>query len=96
MATKGEIKVLARLTACEQIIQHLLLMAANNSDDPIRELKAYRKRVLEAAKDATVSGVDPAMSDHLSAELEQCLDDLLSDLIQKASSKGSRAGERRG
>lgn len=95
MATQGEIKVLARLTACEQLIQHLLLMAANNSGDPVGTLMGYRKRVLEAAKSSTITGVDAAMSDHLAAELEQCLDDLLSDLIRKVSSENNQGEESR-
>lgn len=85
MATKGEIKVLARLTACEQLIQHLLLMVANSTGNPLAALSKYRKRVLEDARSATIKGADAATSDHLAAELEQCLDDILSDLIRKVS-----------
>ena len=84
MPTEGQIKLLARLTAAETIIQHMLWMIVSTKRDPIGELEAYRDRVLDNATTATIRGVDPAMSDLLAQELKDSLDNLLSDTIRRA------------
>lgn len=84
MATQGEIKLLARLTAAETLIQHLLFMVASVKPDPVAELKAYRERVLAEYSEITMQGFDAASSDLLAQELTEALDNLLSVAIARA------------
>jgi hypothetical protein len=92
MATQGEIKLLARLTAAETLIQHLLFMVASTKPDPVAELKAYRERLLAEYSKVTMRGFDPASSDLLAQELTEALDNLLSVAIARA--QGSPPGRR--
>lgn len=84
MLSKGELKVLARLTALETLVEHLLFMIASSKSDPIAELRAYRERVLADSSQSTLAGVDPAMSDLLMQELTEALDAVLSRTISRA------------
>jgi len=88
MATKGEIKLIARLTAAETMIQHILFMIASSKPDPVGELEAFRDRVLSEYSEVTLRGFDAASSDLLAQELHDALDELLSVAIARA--QGSR------
>jgi hypothetical protein len=45
-ATEGEIKLVARITALEILVQHLICLACNRDLD---EVEAYRELVMEDA-----------------------------------------------
>lgn len=81
MVSEGEIKVLARITALEVLVQHLLFVAFDRNAD---ELRAYRERVLSEYTESTLKGVDAVYSDLLMQELHDALDRLLSHLIERA------------
>lgn len=88
MATKAEIKLFARLTAAEVLIQHLLWMVASSGPRPIQTLQGYRHRVLEEASESTFPNADPATSDLWAQEYREALDALLSKAVARA--QGSR------
>src|SRR5260370_42672195 len=66
-ATEGKIKLVARITALEILVQHLICLACNRDLD---EVEDYRERVMEDASVTSVKGFDPAASDLLAAELQ--------------------------
>lgn len=84
MATKGELTILARLTACETLIQHILLMIAASKDDPVATLEDYRARVMDEYETVTFKGFDAATSDLLAQHLREALDDILTTLVSRA------------
>ena len=67
MATQGEITLLARMTALEMTVTRLLLAL------PDDVYEAIRADLLQSAPTNSIRGVDAAMSDLLSAELQQQL-----------------------
>jgi hypothetical protein len=79
-ATEGEIKLVARITALEILVQHLICLACNRDLD---EVEDYRERVMEDASVTSVKGIDPAASDLLAAELQAALDRIFAALIRK-------------
>src|SRR5713226_5575289 len=79
-ATEGEIKLVARITAMEILVQQLICLACNRDLD---EVEDYRERVMEDASVTSVKGFDPAASDLLAAELQAravCRDRNIADL----------------
>jgi hypothetical protein len=84
MDRSQEIKLLVRVAACEQLIQHLLFMVAKSGGDPVETLKDYRARVLDEYREATIKGADAATSDLLAQELYDALDTILSRVIARA------------
>lgn len=82
-ASEGQIKLLARITALEYLMQHVLLMAASSSENPRQEIEGYRQRVSDDLKTSTVSGVSPEMSDLLAQELDEAVDSIFSSLLAK-------------
>ena len=83
MGTNQLIKLTARVTAVEILVQHLLLMIVSNKPDPIRALEEYRSRVLCEYEEATVKEVDAFTSDVLTQELKDALDEVLSNLVSR-------------
>jgi hypothetical protein len=81
MTEVGQIKLLARITALEILVEHLLFVAFDRNHE---ELRAYRERVLSEYAESTLKGFDPAYSDALMQELSEALDRLLSHLIERA------------
>lgn len=81
---KSQITLVARLTAVEILVQHLLVMVMSKKHDPVAELRACRDRVLREHPQATIKGIQPAMSDLVAQELTQALDALLSEAIIRA------------
>jgi hypothetical protein len=79
-ATEGEIKLVARITALEILVQQLICLACNRDLD---EVEDYRERVMEDASVTSVKGFDPAASDLLAAELRDALDRIFAALIRK-------------
>jgi hypothetical protein len=69
-ASEAQIKLIARITALEVLMQHVICLACDRDLD---EVRAYRERVLEDASETSIQGFSPAASDHLSAELEEAL-----------------------
>jgi hypothetical protein len=82
--SSGQIKLLARLTAAEVLIEHLLFMVASSKPDAAAELEAYRLRVLAEHAEATIRGFDPVTSDLLAGELSEALDALLRKTVDRA------------
>jgi hypothetical protein len=81
---KSQIKLVARLTALEILVQHLLVMVASAKRDPVAELRTCRDRVLRKHSQAKIKGFEPAASDLVAQELTEALDALLSEAITQA------------
>jgi len=79
-ATEGEIKLVARITALEILVQQLICLACNRDLD---EVEDYRERVMEDASVTSVKGFDPAASDLPAAELQAALHRIFAALIRK-------------
>ena len=79
-----EIKLFARLTALEIVIQHLLVIVASEKDDPVAELRACRDRLLRNHSQTKMKGFEPATSELVAQELAEALDALLSEAITQA------------
>jgi hypothetical protein len=92
-ATEGEIKLVARITALEILVQHLICLACNRDLD---EVEDYRERVMEDASVTSVKGFDPAASDLLAAELQARWVKKLKHPSGVASSGGVPRSEHRG
>jgi hypothetical protein len=73
------IKDAMRLYAVEFFVATLFAVHCVNLDpsDPLKPLERAKKGMIEGAQKNTFSGQDPAMSDHLSAELEAAVTRLL-------------------
>lgn len=90
-----EAKLVARITALEILVQHLLVMVACAKADPIAQLAAYRERVLAEHSEGTISGTDAATSDLLTQELTEALDAVLSQALARAQgNRPSKQGRR--
>lgn len=74
MATKLELKMLARLRAHEVLIQNLLRLAFNNDPDTIRDFAARQYASLDTSR---LPDLDPAMSAHLPYETQEALASIL-------------------
>ena len=75
--TKDEVEAEARLAALEGLattLYNMVLTVAGLSDDQIASLD---KTLLDNAARAAISRFDPAMSDHVSAEVHRALERLL-------------------
>jgi hypothetical protein len=78
MIDENAVKLEARLCAIEFAICELF--SAFYSKLPAREIHKRHDQLLAAMRKRGVRGVDPAVSDLLSAEAETALHELLSDL----------------
>lgn len=83
MLKEGQIKVLARLTAVERLMTHVLWILHRDEDDPLQALRDYRVRLSLELRSATIQGFDAAMSDLLAQELEEAADRLVGSLIER-------------
>jgi hypothetical protein len=79
-ATEAQIKLFARITALEVLMQQVICLACDRDLDAV---VAYRERVLRDASVTSVRGFDPAASDLLAAELHDALAAIFDALIRK-------------
>ena len=91
-ATEGEVKLVARVTALEILVRHLLQISASAAPDPATELDGYRERVLASYRAGTVKGFAPVVSDLLTQELTDALDALLSKAVSEMRDDQSPPG----
>lgn len=83
LPSKGQITMLARLTALEYLVSHLLWMAARNAGDPHAELESFRRRVGDDLRAATLRGVPPEWSDMLMQETEEFADQTIQGALRR-------------
>jgi hypothetical protein len=81
---KNQIKLVARLTALEILVQHLLVMVTSAKHDPVAELRACRDHVLRKHSQARIKDFEIAASDLVAQEMTEALDTLLSEAITQA------------
>ncbi|EHK75210.1 hypothetical protein SM0020_24920 [Sinorhizobium meliloti CCNWSX0020] len=89
--TEDEIRLEARLTAIEYMIGHTLsrfYFVSGISDEQLDAAEVKGRRALAAT---TFPGVDPAIADHFSAEIQENVEringiarDMLTDIREKA------------
>ena len=68
------IKAEMRLFVLETLVALLYAQQAKTSRDPAASVQALRAVLIEKAQKQTFAGVDPSLSDLLSAELEAAVD----------------------
>ena len=92
--TERELELQARINALEYLLkqihwQFVLEKAARESivetkdyaDVAVWDLKLFRNRALEQLKNTSIKGVDPALSDHVSALVREHVERILGELI---------------
>jgi hypothetical protein len=95
MIDKNRLDVEVKLFALEQIVLHLSKMvfcATGVSEEGVRQFRASCREQLSAQ---TLPGVDPAMADHVTAEIEAEVDRLaahIERLVEGAWSQLRAAG----
>jgi hypothetical protein len=75
--TEEQLKLEARLTAIEYMIGHAysrILVMLKTTDEQMDQMEAQAKLSLGQT---TLPGVDPAMADHFSAEIQEAIEHLL-------------------
>jgi len=72
-----EIEAEMRLWTLEAFVCEIFSLWCAQQESPGSIYASLRKRMLDAAKHRRFEGVDPAMSDHLSAELESAVKRLM-------------------
>jgi len=78
---KMAIEAVARQQAIQYLLRHLLVAHVLRDPDPVGTLAAMRGNVRETLS-AETYGEDPALSDHISAEIEAAVDEQLSAVLQ--------------
>jgi hypothetical protein len=81
-----EVQMLARLTALEILVQHLVWIV--HGKDPLA-VRAYAETLDRSLAAAHVPMVDPALSDHMSAEIQEQTSRILRELIERAEAAAS-------
>lgn len=104
--TERELELQARINAIEYLLRQvhwqfvfdkaareLIAETKDPADVAVSELKVFRKRALEQLKGTSIKGVDPALSDHVSAlvreHVERVLEELIAGIEGKHGPKGS-------
>ncbi len=87
MATKLELKMLARLRAHEVLIQNLLRLAFNNDPGAIRDFAARQHASLDTSR---LPDVDPAMAARLPYETQEALASILDGVVRHVESRRPR------
>ena len=81
MTEQEGIQMLARISALEILVQHLVWMAHGKNVPAVRNYAEMLHRSLERAH---LPAVDPALSDHMAAEIQDQVSRILRELIDRA------------
>lgn len=81
---KDQIKLVARLTALEILVENLLVIVMSAKHDPVAELQACRERMLRKHSQAKMKGFEITAPDLGAQEMTEALDELLSEAIAQA------------
>jgi hypothetical protein len=78
--SESEVKLFARITALETLMQQVICLACDRDLD---EVRSYRERVLQDASVTAIRGFSAVKSDLLSAAHEDALAAIFDALISK-------------
>jgi hypothetical protein len=89
--SETELQLEARVIALEYLLKHcfwnLIVQQINADDgdggDAVNEAKLFRKLCRESLKKAAFAGVDPALSDHVTALVSEHAERVLGELVQE-------------
>lgn len=102
--SETEIELEARVVALEYLLKHcfwnviIQRIDADGGDDQdaVNEAKLFREMCRERLKEASFSGVDPALSDHVAALVSDHVERLLGELVQEMGEQLGRGLSSRG
>jgi hypothetical protein len=81
-----EVQMLARLSALEILVQHLVWIVHGKS---VLAVQTYAETLDRSLATAHVPTVNPALSDHMSAEIQEQTSRILRELIERAEAAES-------
>jgi hypothetical protein len=87
MTSKSELEMLARITAQERMIIWLARMVLKLSRTGAQDTALLRECIREIGEADTFPDLDPALSDHLSAEAQEKVDKLWRAILEMFASK---------
>jgi hypothetical protein len=98
--SETELQLEARVIALEYLLKHcfwrLIVQQINADDgddgDAVNEAKLFRMLCRESLKKAAFAGVDPALSDHVTALVSEHAERVLGELVQEMEERLAQGG----
>jgi hypothetical protein len=98
--SETELQLEARVIALEYLLKHCLwnlIIQQTNADEgddvaAVNEARLFRKLCRESLKRAAFAGVDPTLSDHVTALVSEHVERVLGELVQEMEERLAQGG----